>query len=74
MGDMGDYWRDVKAAKKENTKDVLRVTQSPMNAKRWALELSCGHDAWVTRGSRPQLQRMYCDKCASATPSTCVKR
>lgn len=55
MGDMGDYWRDVKAAKKQHTKRVVSAKQSPLNARRWCLGLECGHDVWVTRTVRPQV-------------------
>lgn len=67
MGDMGDYWKDVKAAKKAHTKAVVRVDRAPLNAKRWCLQLSCGHDRWVTRSSKPKIQSHYCERCASAS-------
>jgi hypothetical protein len=65
MGDMGDYWKDVKAAKKLHTQAVMRVDQSPMNAKRWCLTLRCGHEAWVTRHGRPKLQGLFCERCSA---------
>lgn len=34
---------------------VLRVTQSPMNPKRWCFDLACGHEKWVTASCRPKL-------------------
>lgn len=40
--------------------NVLRVTQSPMNAKRWCLDLDCGHEVWITAGKRPTRQTMKC--------------
>jgi hypothetical protein len=67
MGDMGDYWKDVKAAKKAHTKAVSRVDQSPMNPKRWCLTLTCGHEVWVTRSARPKIQAHFCEKCASSS-------
>lgn len=72
MGDMGDYWRDVKAAKKEHTKAVVRVNQAPLNPKRWCIELECRHEVWVTRNGRPQVQKLFCAKCAetATAPST----
>ena len=71
MGDEGDFWRDVKAAKKAHTKDVFRVTQSPLNARRWCLSLYCGHEVWVTRHGRPKIKAHFCETCARA--STIVK-
>lgn len=44
-------------------KKVLRITQSPMNPLRWVLELSCGHDVWITRTSRPSRKTHKCDVC-----------
>lgn len=34
---------------------VRRVTQSPLNPLRWALDLECGHELWVTQKKRPAL-------------------
>lgn len=69
MGDMGDYWKDVKAAKKAAKRDVKVITRSPMNALRWCLQLSCGHDVWVTRKGPPKVQRLFCERCATAAAS-----
>ena len=42
---------------------VTRVVQSPMNPLRWALELDCGHDEWVTQKSRPTRNTAKCSTC-----------
>lgn len=42
---------------------VVKVTQSPINAQRWALDLECGHEAWVTRLGRPTAKYANCEKC-----------
>ena len=42
---------------------VVRVTQSPMNAQRWLLDLECGHEVWVTRRGRPTAKYANCEKC-----------
>jgi hypothetical protein len=33
--------------------EVKRVDQSPVNPRRWCLELSCGHEVWITASRRP---------------------
>ncbi len=33
---------------------VVSVTQSPLNAVRWMLTLSCGHEVWITSKTRPK--------------------
>jgi len=43
---------------------VLRVDQSPMNAKRWELSLSCGHTLWVTAAKKPTRKTAECPTCA----------
>jgi hypothetical protein len=42
---------------------VTRVTQSPMNALRWVLDLACGHEAFVTSKSKPRRTKAKCEKC-----------
>ena len=42
---------------------VLRVTQSPMNAARWYLDLDCGHEECVTSLSKPTRKSVRCGKC-----------
>lgn len=41
---------------------VVRVTRSPMNAKRWCLELDCGHEVWVSASRKPTAKTAPCDK------------
>lgn len=43
---------------------VVRVTQSPMNAKQWSLDLACGHDKWVTAARKPKRPWEDCEECA----------
>jgi hypothetical protein len=47
---------------------VLRVDQSPMNAKRWTLTLSCGHEIWVTSQRKPVRKTAGCPTCAKDLP------
>jgi len=42
---------------------VQRVDQSPMNARRWCLTLSCGHEVWVTAVRKPQRMKAECERC-----------
>jgi hypothetical protein len=43
---------------------AIRATQSPMNALRWCLDLSCGHDKWVNSDGKPSTPRQIeCSKC-----------
>lgn len=51
-------------AAKNDTIAVLRVDQSPLNAKRWELSLSCGHTLWVTANKRPARKAVKCSTCA----------
>lgn len=50
-------------AEQRITRAVVRVTQSPMNSKRWCLELDCGHDVWVTASRKPKTCREPCVSC-----------
>ena len=34
---------------------IVRVTQSPMNARIWCVDLDCGHEVWLTQRQRPAL-------------------
>jgi len=43
---------------------VVRVTKSPLNARRWSLDLICGHEVWVTSRVRPRRQFAPCPACA----------
>jgi hypothetical protein len=42
---------------------VKRVTQSPMNDKRWCLELACGHELWVGAARRVTTKEVDCGLC-----------
>ncbi len=44
--------------------NVERATKSPLNASRWCLSLSCGHEKWVTSKSKPKTQFVVCDPCS----------
>ena len=46
---------------------VKSVTQSPMNAKKWLLELVCGHDVWVTAQRKPTAKTYPCSICVANT-------
>jgi hypothetical protein len=48
---------------KLSLRTVVRIDQSPMNAKQWCVQLSCGHEEWVTRAKRPKIKVMVCSKC-----------
>lgn len=45
---------------------VVRVTRSPMNPLRWALDLECGHEEWCTSKNRPVRKTVLCEKCREA--------
>lgn len=47
--------------------NVTRVTQSPMNALRWVLDLACGHEVYATSKRRPTRKKAACEKCKTAT-------
>jgi hypothetical protein len=40
--------------------EVLRVTLSPLNNRRWCLGLACGHELWVTAKRRPTRRTAVC--------------
>lgn len=42
---------------------VQRVDRSPMNPYRWCLELSCGHEVWVTAKRKPTRMKAVCPEC-----------
>jgi len=44
---------------------VVRVDRSPMNAKRWLLELECGHECWVTQACKPTPKQHACVQCVN---------
>lgn len=39
---------------------VVDARQSPMNERRWCLELECGHDLWVTAEKKPERKNATC--------------
>lgn len=43
---------------------VVRVTRSPLNGRRWALDLGCGHEVWVTSRGKPARKFAPCVACA----------
>lgn len=44
---------------------ILRSDQSPMNERRWLLTLSCGHESWITQGSKPKVGKaVECPSCS----------
>ena len=49
--------------KQLQVKTVQRVNQSPMNASRWCITLSCRHEVWVTAKRKPQHMMMTCPDC-----------
>lgn len=42
---------------------IERIDPSPMNPQRWCLQLSCGHEEWVTSKSKPTRRAIRCSKC-----------
>ena len=42
---------------------VLRVDRSPLNERRWCLELKCGHEVWITSKREPQRKIIKCSAC-----------
>ena len=48
---------------KSKKRKVVSITQSPMNNKRWCLELECGHDVWITSKSHPKRNTEKCTTC-----------
>jgi hypothetical protein len=42
---------------------VVRIDRSPMNKRRWCLELECGHEEWITSSRRPTREFTICCKC-----------
>ena len=44
---------------------VIRITRSPLNARRWCCDLDCGHEVWVTGNRRPTSETLSCPECAA---------
>lgn len=40
---------------------IVRVDRSPMNERIWVLQLTCGHDVYVTQKKRPSRERTFTD-------------
>jgi hypothetical protein len=60
MSDNGTHFKQVKT--------VQRVDRSPMNPKVWIVQLSCGHDRYISgRKPRRDTMHMECDKCPMVT-------
>lgn len=53
----------TKRAARDRQISVVRVDQSPMNPKQWALTLACGHESWVTASKRPARKTATCERC-----------
>lgn len=49
--------------------EVVRIDRSPMNPRRWCIELRCGHEVWVTAARRPQRMVMKCMECSPPWPA-----
>ena len=47
---------------------VTRIDQSPMNAQRWCLQLSCGHEEWLTAKRKPKKEKFRCSRCELTLP------
>lgn len=48
----------------QHDQNVVSVKQSPLNALRWCLALSCGHETWITSKRRPTRKRAECpERC-----------
>lgn len=55
--------RRVTETPKRKPASVVRVTPSPLSSLKWILDLSCGHDVWVTSKSKPTRKLWLCEKC-----------
>jgi hypothetical protein len=44
-------------------RQVLRATQSSLNAQRWALDLDCGHTEWINSRAKPTRKTLDCPQC-----------
>ena len=40
---------------------IVRASKSPMNEKRWCLDLECGHEVWVN--GKPKGKKAECETC-----------
>jgi len=53
----------VIAKSAKEVRKVVKVTRSPMNPKRWSLDLECGHELWLTSDRKPSRKSALCPKC-----------
>ena len=44
-------------------REVTDVKVSPMNEKRWCVDLKCGHHIWVTAKKKPTAKKYECPEC-----------
>ena len=51
-------------------KKFSRVTRSPLNPVRWALDLECGHEVWVTSQRKPARKIAPCEACTRAAETS----
>lgn len=42
---------------------VTYIDRSPMNPKRWCVQLECGHEHWTTADRRPKTKSLRCARC-----------
>jgi hypothetical protein len=45
---------------------VVRIDRSPMNACRWLVGLSCGHEIWIGAKRKPTRKTYKCVTCEKA--------
>jgi hypothetical protein len=45
---------------------IVSAEQSPTNARRWQLELSCGHAKWILARKPPKKKFIDCMVCEMA--------
>lgn len=50
---------------------ITRKDRSPMNKKRWCLELECGHEVWVT--GKPRGKQAECEECSAPDAPICAQ-
>ena len=41
---------------------VVGSTQSPLNPRKWIVDLSCGHAVWITSARKPR-RNVQCVEC-----------
>ena len=50
---------------------IVRMDQSPMNAKRWLVELECGHEQWQ---AKPRGEMAVCEICTANETAAKAKK